>query len=211
MIRPLVDFVTPTLGRDTLVRTKRSIQAQTDPSWRGNIAWDARAMSREYWRVEGETHLTGRFLNTYDGETSSAGLLRNLAIRHTTCPFVAFVDDDDTVHPEYVASLRKIVDDDHGVDVVIFGMEYPDGTVLPREEKIEYANVGINFAVRAEYLLDRDESKGEGVRFIAEDLSQWGPENNEDIRFLLDIEELGAKVAFCPDVRYYVRQAPQTN
>lgn len=213
-VTPLVSFVTPTVGRDTLARTAGSVLAQTDHDWEWIIADDADPATRlDRSRWAGDLPHVWRYSA---GRTGSAGLTRNAAIAHALGDWVAFVDDDDALHPGYVERLRGHHDDGLA-EVVVFGMRYRDGRVLPdpAEPWLEHGRVGISFAVRGHWLADWRGGLGTVVRggggkyFVREDLARPGRHGNEDICLLKDLEEAGARISVDPRVSYYVRHCPR--
>lgn len=196
-----ISFITPTIGRMTLdSRTIPSIQAQDDDDWRGVVICDG--WERTY---EGPSPDDRRFNWIYSDE-GSAGMSRNVGIAYAAAhhdpEWVGFVDDDDAIHPMYVKHLR-FADDD--TDVVVFRMQYPDGRVLPdlAAPMIEWGHVGISFAVRTNWFPT--------VVFRAEDLDNPGPDSNEDIKLLLDLQARGARIALSPLIGYFVNHYPWEN
>lgn len=155
---PLVTFIVPTIGRTSIDETLHSIAIQTSTSWELEV-------------VSG------------DGEGYQK---RNLAINNARTPWVAFVDDDDTINEHYVDELSLHSDS----DVVIFQMQYRDGRILPQKHEIEFGLVGISFAVKTEVMRK--------VLFR-------GPRPGEDFKTLKALEEAGANIKFVDKVLYYVR------
>jgi glycosyltransferase involved in cell wall biosynthesis len=53
----------------------------------------------------------------YDHDHTGAAATKNRALAHVDTPFVAYLDDDDTFHPEHLRLLREAVDE-HRADVI---------------------------------------------------------------------------------------------
>lgn len=197
IMNPYITFIVPSIGRVTLESALASIQRQDD-DYSAVVVCDG--WERTY---EGDNDRMIRWIGGNDG---SAGYSRNHGIAYAKQVFsplwVGFVDDDDTISRHYTSRLREIAEQDESIDVVVFMMQYPNGDILPdpKEPILTHGNVGISFAVKAHWF--------PRVAFIAEDLSNPGPNGNEDINLLLQLQEAGAKIALSSAVNYFVRHDP---
>lgn len=173
-----VTFVVPTMGRQTLLRTIESLKNQTNPDWKAVIAGDCEQIGEEVTdpRI---TFLYGQYGNT-------AGQNRNRAIPYIDTPWVAFVDDDDCVAPDYVDTL--IEEAQHG-PCVVFKLLRPDLGIMPRHNAIEWGNVGIHYAIRTELF--------EQYPFVRQ--------KHQDFIQLTQIENAGHHIHFSPHLVYYAR------
>lgn len=207
MTDPLVTFVVPTLGRPTLGRTLASLDRQTDDGWQAVVGFDGvEPPEWWYWRYRRWKVDGGRV------DCGSAGITRNalMSFASGTCgphyPWFAFVDDDDAVSGHYVSLLREVHEERPDVDCVVFRMRYADGLVLPdpAAPALTWGQVGISFAFRS-WLFERSE----GVRFVREALDRPGPDGNEDIQMLRQLQRAGASTYIHPSVAYYVRHDPE--
>jgi glycosyltransferase involved in cell wall biosynthesis len=145
MINPIITFIVPTIGRETLSRTIQSILKQTSENWNCIIVYDGiepqefeddRISTIKTEKIGGFTQLHG-----------TAGLVRNEGIKLVTTQWIGFVDDDDTIHPQYVETLENNYQE---YDLVIWRMKYKNGLVIPRltDPNIYYGNVGISFSYK---------------------------------------------------------------
>jgi glycosyltransferase involved in cell wall biosynthesis len=187
-------FVIPTLGRESLARALESLVAQTDPDWQAVVIGDG------LLSVPGIEVPAGKVTCISAPRLRSAGLVRNVAFERglVTSPWTAFLDDDDTVSPDYVRWLREQED---GHDVVIFRMLDPRLGILPdlEEPRIVWGQVGLSFAVRTRWFVD------EGKRFIREEHpDDPARAKNEDIRLLEDLRDAGAALHIAPQIAYFV-------
>ena len=186
-----VTFIIPSKGRHSLVRTLESLLAQTQELWAAIIVYDGILSNSLYLNNETNTpvftHTQGNILN--DGrfcfqyrpasyrESNCAADIRNFGIAHATTDWVAFVDDDDTLKPEYVQYLLAQSAEYPKVDAVLFRMcqyfpEFDNFRLIPDKntEDLVINDVGISFAVRRE---------------LCQEKNYWmKPSNTEDYLFL---------------------------
>ena len=166
-----ITFVIPSLSRPTLNRTVDSLLNQTNKSWKCLIIYDG---------VDGpnfdDTRITTHKI-TKTGNNSKpmgeSGLVRNVGITKCDTEWIGFLDDDDTVHPDYVETLFKKYSKH---DFVVWRMKNPYGLVIPRWEKNELVvnNVGISFCYKNKFkdLLFDKNINGEDFYFIEKLLNQ---------------------------------------
>lgn len=205
---PLVTFFIPTLGRPSLAHTMASLAVQTDRDWAAVVIGDG---------VQPDVPPSERVQVMRCEPQGSAGLVRNLGIEMCSfgSPWYAFVDDDDTLTPDYVEKLRaeSSTFPGEGAGCIVFRMFDPAvNTILPPHEvfnplDLTWGKVGLSFAVRSEWF---DEEHG--LRFIQEDgRNPQGGLNNEDITMLLDLRDrLGCHIHISPHMTYCVKDQRPT-
>lgn len=102
---PEVTFIIPSTGRPTLERTLASLT-----KLEGNFAWRAKIMfprgsktlpSRRIQRITADKRITA-IEHDRQGLSNCAGRMRNVGVTQSSTPWVAFLDDDDTVSPNYL-------------------------------------------------------------------------------------------------------------
>lgn len=193
MPEPLVTFVVPTQGRLLLRRALDGLYAQTDGGWRAIVVTDGH-------KIPTPTPDDGRIERHAAPWRGSAGLTRNFALPLVKTEWTAFLDDDDTVSPQYVEWLRTLAPK---ADVVVFRMQHPTLGVLPPwlNPEIRWGQVGISFTVRTDWLA------GRGVCFVREhDVNdRFGAAVNEDIQILEHLRLLNARIVIADHVGYFVR------
>lgn len=166
---PFVTFITSSKGRDSLHLTVSSILAQHDTTWLAIIVFntndtnagfrpaiDCPAFARD------PRFLCAEFVSSL--RSNCAGTVRNYGISLAKTSWIAFVDDDDTVAPQYVTRLRHHVSSST-LGLVSFRMydfRLPyEVKVIPRVEDITALRnyIGISFAFKqtssdADYFID---------------------------------------------------------
>ena len=80
---PGITAITPTIGRETLWRCRKSVEAQT---------------------VRFTEHLV-----QIDTDRRGPCDVRNVLVERATTPWVVFIDDDDTLDPDYVTHVNPIL------------------------------------------------------------------------------------------------------
>lgn len=198
----IVTFVIPTSGRLTLARTINSLYNQTDPRWLAVIMMDGVSTSLEYLNPRNNFPL---FISGIDidsrvciqhtekmGVSNCAGGLRNYAVQFSITPWLAFVDDDDTVGERFVEAVAKESSGNVFLDCIIFRMSSV-GTVHPQLEFDNFYinDVGISFAVKRDIFFRRN------IYFESS--------NAEDFLFLDRLRREGYSILLSEDILYYVK------
>jgi len=102
--------------------------------------------------------------------------------------WIGFLDDDDTIHPDYVKTLsEKYLD----YDFVVWRMRYLGGRILPslQNNYLIFGDVGISFCYKNKFnnlLFDNNR-------------------DGEDFDFLMKLKSLSDKWIITPEVYYNVR------
>lgn len=182
-----VTFIIPTIGRDTLPRTLRSLLDQTDGDWDAIVLAD---VVPDFKLSDQDPRIWAMNLRHRKGTMNHAGKVRNIGMAMAAGEWIAFVDDDDRLDIHYVEWLREEGKDS---DVVIFKMKYPgeDGHIVPNGEAIEQGNIGISFAVRDAFLSQRR------IWFENGQFEDWA--------LIKACSERGARIKFSDKVAYFVR------
>lgn len=126
---PLISFLVPAFNADkTLARAVNSITVQTSPNWEVVIIDD------------GSTDFTGAVadrLATFDERIqvihqSNAGVsaARNAAMRVARGEYFAFVDADDTIVPDYVEKIEKLLQTGRPDAIAITAEFLPGGETI---------------------------------------------------------------------------------
>ncbi len=194
---PMVTFVTPSVGRDTVGRTVRSLLAQNNSAWKSLVGFDAvdQALIVGLDLPQDDRISYINLPAKAGGGRNFGGGVRSQLISQIDSPWIAFVDDDDTLRPDYIVRLVDETQRHPAARCVVFRMSYDpsDTNVLPplgigRPIKNK---VGISFAVARSLLTDLS------LNF------ENGP--TEDFDLLNRIHAAGETIVFSPHIVYNVR------
>jgi len=181
-----VTFIIPSLNRPTLDRTVESLLSQTNENWEAIILFDG---------VSGKTYNDERILTLEIPKTGligpangQSGMVRNEGIKICKTEWIAFLDDDDSIHHKYVEDLFKNYNDK---DFVVWRMKYISGIVLPPlfMNDIAFANVGISFCFK---------NKFDNLFFECN-------RDGEDFDFLMKLKNSTDNWVIAPEIYYNVR------
>lgn len=182
----LITFIIPSLNRLTIIRSIDSLLKQTNPNWKAIIIYDGvDGTEFDDQRIKiiklPKTGLVGP-------RNGQSGLVRNEGIKIVDTEWIGFLDDDDTIDPEYVDTLFNKYQDK---DFVVWRMKYGNGLVLPpiNETKLIFSRVGISFCYK--------KSLGE----ILFDSNRDG----EDFDLLMKLKNLTNNWVITPEIYYNVR------
>ena len=178
-----ITFIVPTKCRTTLQRTIDTVSAIKN----ANILIVTDNCTSKATGPKSKTIALQKKLGR---GVNSAALVRNQGMRsNIQSDWVAFVDDDDTVSPQYGEYLKK-----YDADIVIFRMKHPRlGIVPPMNHKTTFKKnaVGISFAVKTSFYKNND--------------LYFTPSNTEDFYFLDRARTMGAKIVIADEIAYFVR------
>lgn len=196
----MIGFVIPSVGRETITHTLRSLLDQTNQEWKCFVGFDGKKQSDidsslliDDDRIQ--YFYLGEKLGSEKAHHGNAGQVRNAIIRNLSddIDWIGFVDDDDTLSKYYVEilELEKTKTD---FDCCVFRMRYDKDNqrVLPPFEMNYLAQnfVGISFCVKKQFI-DKNEVLFEN-------------NNAEDFMFLKQINDKGGKIHMSPHVTYNV-------
>ena len=193
----MVTFVTPSIGRDTVGRTVRSLLAMQNPAWKSLVGFDAvdQALIDHLDLPQDDRIAYINLPAKAGGGRNFGGGVRSQLISQIDSPWIAFVDDDDTLRPDYIDRLIDETQRHPAARCVVFRMSYDpsDTNVLPplsigRPIKNK---VGISFAVAHSLLANLN------LNF------ENGP--TEDFDLLNRIHAAGETIVFSPHIVYNVR------
>lgn len=196
MSSPLVTFVIATINRPSLHKAVQSVRDQTvyaELIVAGDGVWPTHMPPAVFYSSGIQVIETGPHRHE--------ALVRNEALEYVRTPWVAYLDDDDEIAPDYAERLERLVLASQNVgkdlDVVIFQQTHPteDGLRVFPDLKapnlISWGNVGISYAVKTVW----------AQRF------PFKQTRHEDLLNLVALEAGGAEIVAWPYVGYYGRGA----
>jgi hypothetical protein len=116
-------------------------------------------------------------------------------MQQVTTEWIAFVDDDDYLSPDYIDCLTKEISLNNSIEAVIFRMYHPTRAEFipaPQDKNFSRCHVGISFSMKTSLF-------HAGAKF------KPGP--TEDFDLLNYIREKGFKIVMSPYVTYWIREA----
>lgn len=198
----IVTFIIPSSARFSLGATIASLYNQSDPRWLAVVMMDGVATSSDYVNRRNNFPLfVSDFLSdsricvrhsTKLGVSNCAGGLRNYAVQYSRTPWVAFVDDDDTLGDRFVEMVARESVENSKLDCIIFRMSSV-GTIHPqlRFNNFFINDVGISFAVKSDIFFRRQ------IYFESS--------NAEDYLFLDRLRSEGYSILLSEEILYFVK------
>lgn len=183
-----ITFIIPTIGRDTLSRTLESLIAQTQPDWNAIVVFDGISPTI------GIPDARISFMEI--SKKGNAGFVRNEGIKVATTEWIGFVDDDDTLTPNYIECFNH---DKSNSDVVLFRMKMPDGTILPvpGDTEFKFGEVGISFCYKRTLAINQ--------KLLFENIEGMIPGVCEDLGLLERLRNNMYKIRISENMTYLVR------
>ena len=200
-----ITFIIPTIGRHSLFNSLLSILQQTDNDWNCIVIFDGIDIDNNI--IIKDDRII--YLNTNklgdNSLKSQAGLVRNYGLKYlhninnkdttdNNSEWIGFLDDDDTISPNYIEYLKKEIQLNNDIEVCIFRMAYYNKCILPSisDKNINRGKVGISFAIKKYISIDN--------LF----------ENNiyEDYFYLKKLQYKKYKIIISSYVAYFVRTIP---
>jgi glycosyltransferase involved in cell wall biosynthesis len=160
-----ITFIIPTIGRPTLQRAINSLIAQTNKNWKCVVVFDGvDIVNYADDRIKCiKIEKTGS-IGQYHG---MSGLVRNHGLRIADTEWIGFLDDDDTIHQDYVERLFNKYSDK---DLVIWRMAFESGHVVPGfgNEALIHGNIGISFCYKNKFddVLFDENKDGEDLALV---------------------------------------------
>lgn len=195
----LVTFIVPSKGRVTLRATIESLTSQVDTRWEAVIVFDGIQPSVLPGDISDLFSIPRIRYYTIpkSGAANHAGTLRNYGMTKAKSAWIAFVDDDDVISPQYVSGLTEEASLNPHAETIIFRMSRLFGDEVrilpsPKAQMFGHSDVGISFAIR---------------RTVFESGFRFAPSNVEDFDFLTKIHGARKKIIISPFVTYYVQGA----
>ena len=202
-------FIIPTLGRQSLINTIQSLINLTSNDWKALIIFDGiknnldqiyiNKINKNQQFIFLEINKCG--IINENKINNCAGLVRNYGIEYLLnheqeelkTEYIGFVDDDDTLHPNYIDYLKK-EELKFQFDLLVFRMMYKNFNIIPHllTKKIEKKNVGISFALKYEIIKNNKDLRFKNDCF-------------EDFIFVFIAKQINKKILLSKYVAYFVQ------
>lgn len=189
---PIITFIIPTIGRDTLKRSINCILNQTIEEWKLIIIFDGMKSNittcnriikdNRIMIIETEKKL-GKDIN-------SAGNVRNYGMNFVNTKWIAFLDDDDSISDDYIEVFYNEYHK-YKMDLYIYRMKL-DNRIIPNinSDNFYLCDVGISFIMKSKIFKN-------GIQFI--------PDGAEDYIFLNNVRNHNYKIVISKYVKYFVK------
>lgn len=181
-----VTFIIPSLNRVTITRTVNSLLNQSNPNWKCIIIYDGvDGMNFDDERIQILKIEKKGLIGPSNGQS---GLVRNEGIQIVNTEWIAFLDDDDSIHPNYVETLYSKYSE---CDFIVWRMKYSNGIVLPplNSDELVFARVGISICYKNKF----------------DNLFFDNNRDGEDFDFLMKLKSLSDNYVVTPEIYYNVR------
>jgi glycosyltransferase involved in cell wall biosynthesis len=195
-----ITFIIPTINRRTLSNALVSLINQSVTNWKAIIVFDGcTPTDRKLLELLSDSRFLYISINKLGtlkdsiGIHGTAGYVRNIGMSLVTTPWIGFLDDDDTLCPNYTAELIKEIMLTPQVDLIIFRM-IDDNKIYPPNNinTIISGLFGISFCFKTQLYQ-------EGFKFKQSGL--------EDYYLLKDIQDTNHKIVISPNITYNVRNS----
>ena len=182
----IITFIIPSLNRFTILNSIESLKNQTNPNWICIIIYDG--VDGTPFDDERITIIKIDKKGLVGPSNGQSGLVRNEGIKLCDTEWIGFLDDDDTIHADYV---KRLFEGYFNYDFVVWRMKYQNGLIFPEPHRTDlvFARVGISFCYKNKFdnLLFDDNRDG------------------EDFDFLSKLKKLTSNWLIAPEVYYNVR------
>lgn len=181
-----VTFIIPTLGRLTLEKTIKSLQKQTCINWLAIVIFDNITPNIKI----DDPRILFITCNKLGEHSNYAGRVRNYGMNFVKTNWIAFLDDDDSISPNYVEVFNKEILT-YSTDVILFRM-HCDNDIFPDLDTtdIHKCKVGISFAIK---------------KNIVDSGLLFSPSQYEDFYYLSLLRSNNYTIMISPYVLYFVR------
>lgn len=161
----LITFIIPSINRPTLDNAIGSLLNQTNSNWKCFVLYDG-VLGKEFDDPRIQTFNLKK-LGKKGERHGNAGLVRNEGIKMCETEWIGFLDDDDTIHEDYVKSL---VEKYSQYDFVVWRMKTTDGKIFPellRNNLIkDRVGISISFKSKIPNMLFNDNGDHEDFEFV---------------------------------------------
>ena len=193
MNNTFITFIIPTIGRNSLKNSIKSLEDQSDNNWNAIIIFDGIDINID--NMNDKIKIIKIHKKGIIEKKNCAGFVRNygMALAKNT-EWIGFLDDDDYLAPNYIEKLREEIDLNNEMDICIFRMAYKNKCVLPSkyDKNIIRTKVGISFTLK--------KSVADQILFHNSPF--------EDFMYLKDAQNKKFKIVISSYVTYFIKTLP---
>lgn len=194
----LITFIIPTINRISLHWTLLTLLNQTINNWNAILIFDGcEPIDKDVLEILSDNRFIYICINKLgrikDKIHGSAGFVRNIGMSLVKTPWIAFLDDDDNLLPNYVEALIEELKITPTADLISFRM-IDNSEIIPPFyiRNIELGRFGISFCYKTTLFR-------EGFKFKQSE--------QEDFDLINDIKNAKKKIIISPFVTYLVRNS----
>lgn len=193
-----ITFIIPTVNRETLFRTLTSIRQQTNQRWKVIVIFDGCVPTDEsLLELLQDTRFLYISIKKHgilsSNQSGQAGQIRNIGMSMVTTPWIGFVDDDDTILPNYIEKLMEESSTLSNADLISFRMIDTDQLIPPPFcQSILPNQIGISFAIKTSLFK-------EGFLFIQSE--------REDYHFVKEVHRARKIIVLSSHITYLTRNS----
>ena len=193
-----ITFIIPTIGRETLKNTIKSLIELKNHNWKALIIFDRIKQNID------ENYLNDKriiiYESIFENTNNFAGTVRNIGLEYCkkiNSEWIGFLDDDDYLSDDYICKLKEEININENMEVCIFRMGYKNGTILPfkSDKNIIRNKVGISFCFKKIIIENDFEIKFKDIPY-------------EDFILLKELQTKKYKIVISSYVTYFVRTLP---
>lgn len=188
-----ITFIIPTIGRESLIESIKTLINQDDNNWNAIIIFDG---------IKNNININDNRIKIIEIEKINseslrnvAGLVRNVGIKNIeNSEWIGFLDDDDYLTHDYISKLKKELELNNNMEICIFRMAYKNGYIVPTkfDKNIIRNKVGISFAIK---------------KYITNDIL-FNNNPYEDYLFLKEAQHKKFKIIISSYITYFIRAEP---
>jgi hypothetical protein len=186
-----ITFIIPSIGRESLIDTVNSLLNLNNKNWKAIIIFD---------RVDNKFNINDNRIsiieiNYNNYKINKSSFVRNIGLKNIdNTEWVAFVDDDDYISPDYIECFINELKANNDLEACIFRMGYKNKFVIPSkyDNSIIKCKVGISFVVK-EFIAKKT--------YFKDDLF-------EEYLYLKELDNNNYKIIISEYVTYFVKTEP---
>ena len=189
-----ITFIIPSIGRESLTKSIKTLINQDDNNWNAIIIFDGVKSNINDINDDRIKIIEIEKINS-ESLRSVSGLVRNVGIKNVgNSEWIGFLDDDDYLAHDYISKLKKELELNNNMEICIFRMAYKNGYIVPTksDKNIIRNKVGISFAIK-KYI----------TNYILFNNNPY-----EDYLFLKDAQYKKFKILISSYITYFIRTEP---